>query len=88
MVSLIAGVWNVLHEKFVSFKRSICVFVLGTTFCYGAAVVVNVYGFNNEISAVIGYLFGITSVTIYDVLVSCIQKLPNIVEHKLLDKND
>lgn len=87
MVSLVAGIWNVLHEKFVSLKRSVCVFVLGATFCYGAAMVVNVYGFNNEVSAVIGYLCGITSVTIYDVIVSCLQKLPKIVEHKLLDKN-
>lgn len=83
IVSTIAGLWNVLHEKFISIQRSICVFTLGFSFCYCVATLASAYGLSSESSAVLGYLAGITSSTIYDVLVKCLLKIPNIFEKYL-----
>lgn len=86
IVSTVAGLWNVLHEKFVNLRRAICMFILGFSFCYGVATLANTYGLASEAAAAVGYLAGITSSTIYDVVVRCLLKVPNIFEKRLTNR--
>lgn len=83
LVSFIAGIWNVLHEKFVSIQRSLCVFILGSSFCYGTAKIAAYYGFDSETATVVGYLAGIMSPSIYNMFVQIIAKIPEIFEKKI-----
>lgn len=82
-VSVLAGLWNVLHERFTSIRRALCVFILGSTFCYGTAILAKWYGLGSEAAAVVGYLAGITSSTIYNVFVQCLLKIPTLLEKYL-----
>jgi biotin transporter BioY len=83
IVSTVAGIWNVLHEKFTTVRRAVCVFLLGFSFCYGTAVLATVYGLDSEAAAVVGYLAGITSSTLYNVLIKIIYQIPQYIERKL-----
>lgn len=83
IVSVTAGLWNVLHEKYRGFKRALCVFTLGASLCYCTALVAKHYGLDGEVAAVVGYLAGITSSAIYNALVRFIDKLPEVFVRKL-----
>lgn len=86
IASFFAGLWNVLHEKFVSIQNSICLFMLGSGFCYVAASVAGHYGFGTELSTSIGYVCGVLSPSIYKALVKCLEKLPEIFAGKFGEK--
>lgn len=87
VISAIAGLWNVLHEKFISVSRSLCIFILGATFCYGTAKIAIVYGLDSEAAAVVGYLAGIVSPALYRAIVAIIEKIPGIFEKRLTNKD-
>lgn len=83
VASFIAGVWNMLNERFVSWRRTLCVFILGFSFCYTPAMIMSHYGYDSEISTCVGYLCGVLSTKIYDALVRCLNKVPDIFEQKI-----
>ena len=83
IASFVAGIWNVLHEKFVSIKQSICFFVLGFSFCYVAATVAEAYGWDSKISTCVGYLCGMLSPSIYKMAIKVLEKVPDLVERKV-----
>lgn len=83
IVSLIAGVWNVLNEAFFSIKRSICLFILGVSFCYAPAVIMADLGYSSAEATVVGYFCGVLSVKLYDVAIRCLNYIPDIFLKRL-----
>lgn len=87
LAGVIAGVWNVLNEKFISIKRSICVFILGVTFCVAPAIILEKLGYDAGFATCIGYFCGILSQKIYNALGKVIDKTPDIITRKIVGNN-
>ena len=87
LAGILAGVWNVLNEKFVSLKRSVCVFILGVTFCIAPAIILEKLGYDAGLSTCIGYFCGILSQKIYNAASKFIEKTPEIITEKIVGKN-
>lgn len=88
IASFLAGIWNVIHEKFVSVKQSLCFFVLGFSFCYTAATIAESYGWDSKISTCVGYLCGMFSPSIYRLILKLFDKAPDLIEQKIKMKGD
>ena len=88
VASILAGVWNMLNEKYLSIRRSLCLFILGLTFCYIPAVLMSHYGFDSEVSTCIGYICGVLSTKVYDVLARCLSVIPELFAKRLGGDND
>jgi len=89
VASFLAGMWNVLNEKIMTIRRSICVFMLGFGFCYTPALIMSHFGYDPEISTCVGYICGVVSTKIYDTLIKCLGKVPDILAKRMGgDKND
>lgn len=84
LAGVLAGVWNVLNEKFISIKRSICVFILGVTFCIAPAIILEKLGYDAGLATCIGYFCGILSQKIYNAVAKLIDRTPEIVERKII----
>lgn len=83
IVSLFAGIWNVLRDITGDIKHRICVFMLGFGFCYGSALVAEYYGLSSDVSAFIGYVCGVLSNQIYDALARLVTHSPEVIEHRI-----
>lgn len=83
IVSFFAGVWNIIRDVSGSIRHNIAVFMLGFSFCYGSAVVAEVYGLSSDVSAFVGYICGVLSNQIYDALAKFVKHTPYIVEKKI-----
>lgn len=88
ITSFLAGIWNVIHEKYVSVKQSLCFFLLGFTFCYTAATIVESYGWDNKVSTCVGYLCGMFSPSIYRAILKIVDRIPDILEQKIKTKGE
>lgn len=88
VASIVAGVWNMLNEVYISIQRSLCLFILGVTFCYVPAILMKHYGYDPEVSTCCGYLCGVLSTKVYDVLSRCLSVIPEIFAKKLGEKDD
>lgn len=88
VASIVAGVWNMLNEIYISIQRSLCLFILGVTFCYVPAILMKHYGYDPEVSTCCGYLCGVLSTKVYDVLSRCLSVIPEIFAKKLGGKDD
>ena len=86
LAGIIAGVWNVLNEKFISIKRSMCVFILGVTFCIAPAIILEKLGYDAGLATCIGYFCGILSQKIYQAASKVIEKSPEIITKKIIGK--
>lgn len=88
LAGVLAGVWNVLNEKFISIKRSICVFILGVTFCIAPAIILEKLGYDAGLSTCIGYFCGILSQKLYQAASKVIEKTPEIITHKIIGDDE
>ena len=88
VASFLAGVWNVLNEKFLTIRRTICLFMLGFGFCYTPALIMSHFGYDPETSTCVGYVCGVVSTKIYDALIKCLGKVPDIFAQKFGGKKD
>ena len=87
-VSFCAGIWNVLQDTSKLISRKVCAFMLGAIFCYGAVKIASSYGLSHEAAACVGYFLGVLSITIYDITVQCLHKIPVIFEKRMGGKHD
>ncbi|MBQ0114179.1 MAG: hypothetical protein KBT03_13700 [Bacteroidales bacterium] len=79
IVSIFAGVWNVINEKFQSYRRSVGLFLLGASFCYCSAIIAETYGLESQTATCIGYICGMLSPKIYDAMAKIVSFIPNVV---------
>lgn len=89
IASILAGVWNVINEKFQSYRRSFGLFILGSSFCYYSAIIAEAYGFESQTATCIGYICGMMSQRIYDTLAKVVSLIPTGIEkafNKWLEK--
>ena len=80
IASTVSGVCVVLKEKFVSYRNSIGLFLMGFGFCWASAGIAQYFGFDTQVSSCIGYIFGILSKEIYGALCVIVSKIPEFVE--------
>lgn len=88
VISFCAGLWNVLQDTSRLIRRKVCAFMLGFIFCYGAMIVATTYGLSHDVSAFVGYVCGVLSVNIYNMLVQCLNRVPDFLEKKMGEKHD
>ena len=88
LAGVLAGVWNVLNEKFISVKRSICVFILGVTFCVAPAIILEKLGYDAGLSTCVGYFCGILSQKIYNAMSKLIEKTPEIIAKRIVNNDN
>ncbi len=78
IASFFSGIWNVINETFVSVKRSVALFMLGFGFCLASSYFFEWQGYDQKVSYCFGYVIGILSPKIYDVLLSILAYVPDI----------
>ena len=83
IISFLAGIWNVLQDTGRLIRSKVCAFMLGFVFCYGAMVAANTYGLSHDVAAFVGYVCGVLSVNIYNTLVQCLNRFPDLLEKKM-----
>lgn len=83
IVSTVAGLWNVLHEKVESIRQGVIFFLLGFGFCYFVATGAEAYGLDSKISTALGYMCGMFSPSIYRMVVKLLDKIPDLIEKKV-----
>ncbi len=87
MASVCAGIWNLLNEKYETLRRGVCAFMLGFGFCYTPALIMSHFGYDAEISTCVGYICGVVSTKIYDTLIKCLSRVPDILSRRLEEKH-
>jgi hypothetical protein len=83
ITSTIAGLWNMLHVKFVSYRQSICLFILGFMFCVIPAKLLSCLGYDATIGTCVGYICGVLSTKVYTSLSKCLDYLPELFYQRL-----